>query len=133
MTGKTIIFHHLDHARAALDAAGQVGVALTLQSAPGAAVYGGVSYLKAILVRAGAQQAIIDCGENEGAAMAALRSGWKRVIFSGRADVFDKLADMAGQQGASVLQPDPDGEVLDLLDLPDPAAACRRFLESDRQ
>ena len=134
VTRKTIIFHTIDQARAALAAAGKSSVELTLQSAPGAAVYGGVGYLKAIVEQAGADdcEATIDCGADSGIALAALRAGWKRLVFAGDQGVFDKLCDIAGQRGASVLKPDPDGVSLDLLDTPDPSAACRDFLDPDQ-
>lgn len=135
---KTIIFHSLDHARAALDAARACGAEITLQTAPGAAVYGGVGYLKAIVEQAGVEQAgaleaVIDCGEDAGVALAALRTGWKLVMFSGRLDVFAKVADIAEQQGARVMQPEPDSAALDLLDTPDPADACRKYLSRNQK
>ena len=132
MTGKIIIFHNLEQARAALAAARESGATITLQSAPGAAAYAGVGYLKAVIEQAGAADAVIDCGEDSGLALAALRAGWKRVMFSGDADVFAKLADIAEQQGARVMEPEPDRSALDLLDTPDPAAACRKYLGSDQ-
>ena len=101
MTGeKTVIFHHLADARAALECAATV----TLQTAPGAAAYAGVGYLMAVVEQAGADkaEAIIDCGEDADIVLAALRTGWKRLLFSGRADVFVKLAQIAAQQGATV-------------------------------
>lgn len=139
MTGKkTIIFHGLAHARAALAAAREHNAALALKTAPGAAAYAGVGYLKAIVEKAGADkagveagvEAIIDCGEDAVIALAALRTGWKLVEFSGSGEVFAKLAQIAGQQHARVLEPDPDRATLDLLDAPDALAACRNFLGS---
>ncbi len=104
--GKTIIFHDLGDARAALAAAREHNLAITLQTAPGAAAYAGVGYLMAVIEKAGAPAAIIDCGEDAGIALAALRAGWKKVLFSGRKDVRAKLAQIAKQQGAEVLGPD---------------------------
>ena len=130
--GKTIIFHDLGHARAALAAAHEHNLAITLQTAPGAAAYAGVGYLKAVNDKAGAHEAIIDCGEDPGVVLAALRAGWKRLIFSGERDVFDKLAQMAGQQGATITEAGPKGPILDLLDAPDPAIACLDFLRPDQ-
>ncbi len=48
MDGRIIVFHTLEHARAALAAALEADVAVTLRSAPGAAAYAGTGYLKAI-------------------------------------------------------------------------------------
>ena len=105
MTGqRTIIFHDLAEARAALAADSTI----TLQTAPGAAAYAGVGYLMAVIEKAGADKsaAVIDCGEDAGAALAALRTGWKKLLFSGRRDVRVKLAQIARQQGAVVLERD---------------------------
>ncbi len=55
MTARAIVFHSLDHARAALAAAARLGVPVTLRSAPGAAAYAGAGYLKAIVDAAAAE------------------------------------------------------------------------------
>ena len=106
--GKTVIFHDLGDALAALAAAREQNLAITLQTAPGAAAYAGVGYLMAVIEQAGGDKgaAIIDCGEDANVALAALRTGWKKVLFSGRRDVRAKLAQIAKQQGAEVLGPD---------------------------
>ena len=102
--GKTVIFHDLADASAALESAQRNAAAVTLQTAPGAAAYAGAGYLMAVIEQAGADraEAVIDCGEDAGIALAALRGGWKRLLFSGRQDVFIKLARIAEQQGARV-------------------------------
>ncbi len=130
-----ILFHSLAHARAALAAAAEAGVAVTLQSAPGAAAYAGAGYLKAIADQAAAEHAevdvtaVIDCGADAGIAMAALRIGWQRVVFSGPAKVRAKLADIAAQTGARLAHDDDEAaEALDLLDVADAGAACREYL-----
>ncbi len=109
MTGKrTVIFDDLAAARAALAAARESHTAITLQTAPGAAAYAGVGYLMAVIEQAGADkaEAVIDCGEDAGLALAALRAGWKKLLFSGRRDVCAKLAQIAEQQGAEVVERD---------------------------
>ena len=132
MTARVIVFHSLDHARAALAAAAQRGVPVTLRSAPGAVAYAGAGYLKAIVDAAAAENpdvavsAVIDCGADAGAAMGALRAGWRAILFSGRDDVAARLADMAREAGARLTGEGP--EALDLLDAADPAALCRAFL-----
>lgn len=136
-----IVFHSLAHARAALAAAAEAGVvAVTLQSAPGAAAYAGAGYLKAIVDQAASEHAdvdctaVIDCGADAGIAMAALRAGWRTVRFSGPAKVGRKLADIAAECGARLVVDEPEAaplealEALDLLDSGDPLAACRAFL-----
>ena len=109
MTGKrTVIFHDLAAARAALAAARENHTTITLQTAPGVAAYAGVGYLMAVIEQAGADKhaAVIDCGEDAGLALAALRTGWKKLLFSGRRDVCAKLAQIAEQQGAEVVERD---------------------------
>jgi hypothetical protein len=43
---------------------------------------------------------VIDCGDDAGLAMAALREGMLDVLFTGRADVADRLAGLATAYGA---------------------------------
>ncbi len=131
---RAIIFHSLAHARAALGAARESGVAICLVTAPGAARYAGPDHLKKIIDLALAEfegeapGVLIDCGENAGPAMSALRAGWKTLAFSGEPDVRRKIADMAAQRGARLV--DRPVEALDLLDEPDPDAACRCWLSA---
>lgn len=131
---RAIIFHSLDHARAALGAAREAGVEVCLVTAPGAARYAGVDHLKKIVDLALAEfegdtpNALIDCGANAGSAMSALRAGWNTLAFAGEPDVKRKIADMAAQCGARLV--DRPAEALDLLDEPDPDAACRRWLSA---
>ncbi len=140
MSRRIILFHSLDHARAAVAAASERDVPLTLRSAPGAAAYAGVGFLKAVVDQAMADgvlgdgdiEAVIDCGEDAGTALAALRAGWARVVFSGPADMLEKLADIAAQQDARVDGPDRQSATLDLLDVADPLAACRDFLGGEK-
>lgn len=129
---RAIIFHSLDHARAALGAARKAGVEVCLLTAPGAARYAGTDHLKKIADLALAEfdgeapAVLIDCGENAGSAMSALRAGWKALVFAGEPGVRRKIASMADQCGARLV--DRPAEALDLLDETDPDAACRRWL-----
>jgi hypothetical protein len=116
------VIHHLDQARAALAAAAEFGCTLELRSAPGAAGYAGVGYLKALGDEAG-HELLIDCGDDAGLVMAALRTGCRRIAFSGTAELGRRLADMAEQLGAALvveahapemimLQPDDDAAAI---------------------
>ncbi len=71
---------------------------------------------------------MIDCDADAGLALGALRAGWRAVRFSGRDDVRAKLADIAAQHGAEIVTGAADTAPLDLLDVAQPAAACRAFL-----
>lgn len=76
-----------------------------LVSAPDAGGYVGPGWFKALV--AAAREAVLDapcstlldCGDNVGAALAAIRAEVEGVIFTGRADVADRLADIARQHG----------------------------------
>jgi hypothetical protein len=127
VTRPIILFHDLDHAHAAVDAAAGLKIPITLQSAPGAAAYAGVGFLKAVVDEAGVSDAVIDCGTDAGTAMAALRAGWKRLVFSGDQAMAVKLADMGAQMDA-IVTGDTGAPALDLLDVAGPLDACRNFL-----
>ena len=132
--GRVVVFHSPSHARAALAAARELDKAVVLRTAPGAAGYAGALYLKRVVeealkdypeVRA---EAVIDCGEDPGLVLGALRIGWRAVCFTGPAKVRRKLADIAAARGARLVR--GRGKALDLLEWPEPAVACRRWLGS---
>jgi hypothetical protein len=124
-----IVVHDLDQARAALDAAGELGIAIELRSATDAAAYAGVGYLKALGELAG-QELLIDCGEDAGLVMAALRTGCRRLVFSGPADLGARLADMAAQLGADFRHETTRPACLELAPEADAARACREWLQA---
>ena len=105
----------------------ELGVAIELRSAPDAAAYAGVGYLKALGDLAG-QELRIDCGEDAGLVMAALRTGCRRLAFSGRADLALRLADMAAQLGAEFRHEHTPPACLDLAPDADAGPACRAWL-----
>jgi hypothetical protein len=104
----------LAHAVAALSAAAEAGHPVTLASAPDAGIYGGAGWFGVLIVAArdavpSAQCAVLlDCGDDAGAAQAAIRAGIEGIIFTGRADVAERLADIAAQAGARLLTARPD-------------------------
>jgi hypothetical protein len=119
-----VVIHDVEQARAALAAAAEIGCALELRSAPGAAAYAGVGYLKALGDEVG-HELLIDCGDDAGLVMAALRTGCRRVAFSGSAELGRRVGDMAEQLGATlVLEPQPPDVVM--LQPEDDAAAVLR-------
>ncbi len=128
--------HSLEHARNALAAAADLGMPVTLASAPGAAGYAGPGWFVEMVaqardefpeVRAGA---LLDCGDKPGHVLAALRMGLTRVRFTGRKTVAGKLAAIAEAYGAELVTGRLDA--LDLRLATDPAAACRAWLENSR-
>ncbi len=114
-----LIIHSLAHAIAALSAAAEAGRPVTLASAPDSGIYAGPGWFGALVAAARAAvpaaqcAALIDCGDDAGAAQAAIRAGIEGIIFTGRADVAERLADIAAQAGAELLTARPDA-ALDL-------------------
>jgi hypothetical protein len=100
-----IIIHSLAQAIAALTAASRLGRPIVLASAPDAGGYTGPGWFGALVAAAreaapGARfSALLDCGDNVGAALSAIRAEIASVVFTGRQDVARRLADIARQHG----------------------------------
>jgi hypothetical protein len=132
MLTRAILVQDLAQARAAATAASDLGVALTLASAPGAAAYLGPGWARALAKTLAhdypqvALTLILDCGDRPGLVLAALRLGLRDLRFTGRKQAADKLAEIAMAQGARL----NTGKLrtLDLAREADPAAACRAWL-----
>jgi len=104
-TDPVIIIHSLAQAIAALNVAARAGRAIVLASAPDAGGYVGPGWFGALIAAAreavpGARfSALLDCSDNVGAALAAIRLEIEGVVFIGRADVAGRLGDIARQHG----------------------------------
>lgn len=131
--GPLIVIHTIAHARTALAAAADVGRPVTLVSAPGAAAYLGATVFREMVAAAARETpgatvtAMIDCGEDAGLALNALRHGLKAIRLRAGPAAMAAVADIAGQMGA-VIDPAPEAPALDLLDRLDAPAACRAWL-----
>jgi len=108
-----IVIHSLTQAVAALSAAAEAGRAIALASPPDAGIYAGPGWFREV-VRAAREAvpdakftAMLDCGEDAGATMAAIRAGIEAVVFTGRVDVAARLSDIAAQTGAKLLTARP--------------------------
>ena len=129
---RPIRIHSLAEARAACAAAAELGVPLLLVSAPGAAAYAGAGWFRAVIARAAAlhpsveMAAVLNCADRPGDALGALSAGIAALLFTGRADVAARLADIAARSGARLLTDLP--EPLDLRGVRDPQRACREWL-----
>jgi hypothetical protein len=116
-----IVVHGLAHAVAALEAAAEAGKPVTLLSAPDAGIAGGPGWWRELVAAAreavpDAQSAsLLDCGDDAGAAQGAIRAGIEAIVFTGRADVAERLADIAGQRGVRLLTNRPE-VALDLVE-----------------
>jgi hypothetical protein len=110
-----------------------------LVSAPDAGGYVGPGWFKALV--ATAREAVpdircatfLDCGDNVGAALAAIRAEVEGIIFTGHPDVARRLADIARQHSVCLKKERPS----DALDLAEDFLAsqeqverrCAEFLE----
>ena len=127
-------FHSLSHVDAALGAAAGSKVSVALVTPPGAAATGGPEiYLE--MYRQGHEHfpetetnAVIDCGNDAGIAMRALRCGWRDLVFTGDDDVRQKLQDMLGQLGGTLGRSRP--HTIDLIASSDPAWTVQQALSS---
>lgn len=127
-----LIVHRPEHARAACAAAGAAMRPVIVQSPPGCAGIQGVPWFLALVAaaRPGPEVlAVVDCGTAPGLALAALRGGAAAVRLNAAVEARARaaVADIAAQMGA-VFDDGPAAPCLDLLDVRDPDAACRRFL-----
>lgn len=100
-----MIVHQLDQAEAVLKAAAEAGVEVQLVSAPHAAASAGVGYLHALGEAVG-HELLIDCDDDAGLVMAALRAGCRQLLFSGPDLVRERLVQMAKRAGATLIRPE---------------------------
>jgi fructose/tagatose bisphosphate aldolase len=132
VSDRRVIVYSLAQARAAVTAAAERQVPVILTSAPGMAGFMGPLWFKALVDQAAALHpgievtAMLDCADEAGTALAALRCGFKRVRFSGAAEARGRLEDIAGQMRA-IVEHGALPDALDLLDCKDPLASCRAF------
>ena len=110
----------------------ELGQAIRLFSAPDAVAGMGPAWFRNIvseLERAYPAldvEAVLDCGDAAGYALAALRSGVKIIRFSGNPSAASKIKDIAGTHGAR-LERNPS-RILDTRGEKDADAALRRWL-----
>jgi hypothetical protein len=109
LTSPAVIIHSLADARSAL----QIGAPVTLLSAPGAALYAGCGWWRAMVQRARAEfphvpmTDILDCADASGQALAAVRIGQHMLVLTPDAPGWDAVAAIAAQQGGTVLSARP--------------------------
>lgn len=130
LTPGQVVVHHLEQAQAALAVAAELGLRIELWSAPGAAGYAGVGYLQALGELAG-QALVVDCGDDAGLVMAGLRTGCRKLAFSGDGELFQRLADMAAQAGALLVRGE-GSPVLVLSPDDDARARCLAWLSAEQ-
>jgi delta 1-pyrroline-5-carboxylate dehydrogenase len=127
----SVVVHSLAHATAALKAAARAGRPAVLVSPPGAGSYVGPGWFRALVAAARETvpearfSALLDCGDDVGAALAAIRSEIEGVVFTGRAHVARRLAEIADQHGVRLAKERP----VPALDLGDDFFASPETLE----
>jgi hypothetical protein len=130
-TAPAIVIHSLEQAIAALTAATRARRLIVLVSEPDAGGYVGPGWFGALVAAAREAvpdarfSALLDCSESVGAALAAIRAEVEGVIFTGRADVARRLADIAAQHGVRFETERP----VAALDLEDDFFASARDVE----
>jgi hypothetical protein len=86
---------------------------VVLSSAPGAGGYVGPGWFASLITAAreaapeASFTALLDCGDNVGAALGAIRTEVEGVIFTGRPEVARRLADIARQHAVRLLTDRP--------------------------
>lgn len=116
------MIHGLVDARTVL----AVGRGVTLLSAPGAALFAGAGWWRALVARARAEYPavpcddILDCADASGLALGAFRIGQRKIILAPSAPGWDAVAAIAASRGGAVLTSRPPS-----LDMANRAAARR--------
>lgn len=132
-TPACFMIHELHHAVAALKMSERMDIPVTLVSAPGAARSGGAGWWRALIAQARAAaptaraSSILDCADEAGMALAAIREGVEAIAISAPNPAFERLADIARQSGVEIL-PIPWDAACDLAGSNDPQADCENHL-----
>jgi hypothetical protein len=117
-----VVIHSLADARRVL----AVGQPVTLLSAPGAALYAGSGWWRALIQRAQAEcpdipvDDILDCADASGLALGALRIGQRTIVLDRTAPGWSSVAAIAVSLGGEVLTSRPPS-----IDMADRAAVRR--------
>jgi hypothetical protein len=105
-----VVVHGLVHARSVL----AIGRSVTLLSAPGAALFAGCGWWRAVIERARGEYPgvpiddILDCADAPGLALGALRIGQRRLVLSPTSPGWQSVAAIAASLGGEVLTHRPE-------------------------
>lgn len=130
--------HTLAQAEAALRAGQARGLNITLRSAPGAAHYAGLGFMKALFESAAGtnprakHSVILDCGADAALAHRAMVMGFHRIAFSGPRAMRDKIAQIGRKCRAEMAAPRAPSHSLDLLDSHHPEDCAGAYLDRRR-
>ncbi len=125
---RLVIVHHAKQVRLTCAVAACSNNQPVLLTPPGAAAHAGVAYLKELVGGAQSLEAIIDCGDDAGLAMAAIRAGWRDLHLCGDPEITAKIGDMLSQVGGRLHRSLPPP--LDLGSADDPEAELMTWLDA---
>ncbi len=112
-----VVVHGLPHLRAAT----APGRPVTLLSGPGAAIYAGCGWWRALMaLGAGGNPDILDCADAPGRALEALRAGCRQLVLHPAVPAWALVEARAAVAGARLLPERPPA-----LDLAEPGAVRR--------
>ena len=129
-----IVVHDLDQAIGALKASAAAEAPVTLWSAPGAASYAGLGFLRAVFEKAreavpeADHDAVVDCRGSAVLAHEALSRGFDGVAFTGRGAMRKTLQDIAEGQNGRLITAGPGRGALDLAHSADPGRDSAAYL-----
>jgi len=132
MSEPTFIIHDLSHALAVGRASVELGLPATVQSAPGLATTLGPEAFTAMIEETlhacpdNMVVSVLDCGDQAGTAIGALRRGVKRISANLETPVLDKISDIARQLDAEVVA--TSDTALDLLGVADMDRVIRQHM-----
>ena len=129
-----IVVNDLDQAVGALRAAAAAEVPVTLWSAPGAASYAGLGFIRAVFEKAreavpeAEHDVVVDCRGSAVLAHEALSRGFAAVAFTGRGAMRKTLQAIADGQDGRLVTAGPGRAALDLVHSADPERDSAAFL-----
>ena len=132
MAASAVIIHSVEHARAALAVAARLNRPIRIYSAEGAAAYAGAAWFLAVVAAAQSTHpdarcdAVLDCGDQPGLALAALRLGCRAIVLRGSPAARKKIAEIAQATAARLDRGARDA--LDLRHCRDPESAVMTWL-----
>ena len=130
-----IIVHKLDHAVTALTVAHALDCPIALLSAIGAARSSGSAWWRELVNQAQAlvpgpsAHWVLDCADEPGMALAALREGITSVSLAAEGPLWSRVSEIAAQCGASLQRPDR-ANALDLAGSNNPQNDCELYLSN---
>jgi len=129
---RAVRVHGLDDALRTCAVANELEVAITLMSASAAVRSMGPAWFRNIAREVEQAypdldfEAVLDCGDAAGYALAALRAGVETIRFSGNASASGKIREIAAMYGSRVTR--KPTQILDIRGAPNAEAALRKWL-----